>query len=956
MANQDLILSIKATGLDSFRSKFKAVLGGVQGDIRRINRQTATEQFSSINKQISSQRQLGELERKIAAQRRLRLGTAGRARLNQLIKERQALIANARISRLTSTRQLVAFRAQKSALQDLQKGAAGFGRLLNRAKIAAIAIGAIGLFLVARSLRRAVSEGIDLNKQFEAMQVGVAATLAAGSKISDVFGKQLTGINAVLAAQTQTRDVMQKIFSITLETGATLDVTLQAFRVALPLVLRLGGSLDDTLDIVKRLNLAAIAIGIDITLVRQQIDDLLKGIVTQRTLLALVLGITQQQLRIERERGTILDFLVKKTQPFIDAQDILLGKFAAVSNRAIALGQILKIKVTEGGFNLIRDVLKEIVNTFAIFDSKTREFKGFRPEVLEVMKATRKVFTETVRVMLAGIPFIIRGFGSVAEVIGLTVRGASKLAEIFRGIVAVQANRQAVLAEQELKQVQALLERQKKLIGVREEDIRLREKRIQDLQAEVAQFRAIADAQVDNIILGRKFREEIKNLIPKLTKATTGAAGLFEKAIAPLLRDFTDVFGKVLDPKAARKAAQEAFKPIGEGVEELGRLVSKGATEAADALRTKLFARIVEIGKELPEQVRVLFGTLVQAQFKVSFEAIKAQTEGQRTALKRLEAQFKKLGDQIRSLPKELRFKAFLERGPEFLGIFRVEAIQLRKIFEDTNKTLAVRVRAAEKLLKVERRIADAIKEGAKAQLKSFQDLEKLGIPFVSEKLLKSIEEFRKNLLADILLAGKAFKEQDELAEKVKESFRSLAEDIGQAFSRIFSNILSQTKSFVASMRDILRSIVNAIIGTFISRLVTAAIQAALSPLRKKIEDILEKKKGKEGPLEKIIRIVFGIPKESKDQKEALDKNTESEDKNTTATDILTGSVDRLNATIGGIGGRGFVGGGFGLPFAATAGQGGGGQQGGGKNIGRALVLAAGISQVLFARTARHRK
>ena len=829
-------------------------------------------------------------------------------------------------------------------------------------KLVALAGGALIVRRLARALSSAAKEGINLNAQFEAMQVGVAATLAAGSKIVDVFGKQLTGINAVLAAQTRSRDVMQKIFSITLETGATLDVTLQAFRVALPLVLRLGGSLDDTLNIVKRLNLAAIAIGIDITLVRQQIDDLLKGIVTQRTLLALVLGITQQQLRVERERGTILEFLVKKTQAFIDAQDILLGKFAAVSNRAIALGQILKIKVTEGGFNLIRNVLKDIVNTFAIFDKKTREFKGFRPEVLEAVKSLRKAFTETVRVILAGIPFIIKGFGSVAEIIGLTIRGASKLTEAFRGLIAAGAQARAVAAEMALQQQRALLDSER----ARGADTRLREKTIQGLEAEAVQFRAVADAQLDNIIQGKKFREEIKNLISRLSQASTSAAGLFEKAIGPQLKKFTDDFGKVLDPKEARKRAQETFKPIGDGIQELSKLVNKGATEAADALRTKLFARIVEIGTKLPEQVRVLFGQLVQAQFQVSFEAIKAQTEGQRTALKRLEAQFKKLGEQIRSLPKELRFKAFLERGPEFLGVFKVEAIRLREIFEDINQTLAVRVRAADKLLKVERRIADAIKEGARAQKKALEDLEKLGIKFFSEKLLKDIEETRKEILSKLTLEGDAQKRLDDIAEQVRASFRSLAEDIGQAFSRIFANILSQTKGFVASMRDILRSIVNAIIGTFISRLVTAAIEAALSPLRKKIEDILTKKKGKEGPLEKIVRIIFGIPKESKDQKEALDKSTKTIDETKdkiTETNILLGQlIGVLQIPRPVPPGQNFFGGGFGLPFAATAGQGGGGQQGGGIFAGgnpfskqnraaTAALAAAGISQIIFAKS-----
>ena len=111
MAEQDIILRLRPQGIDSFRAKMRAALGGVQGDIRRINRQTATEQLRSINSQISVQRRLGQLQRQIDARRGSDGRFISRQRITQLRQERQAILANSRVSRLASSRQLIALRA-----------------------------------------------------------------------------------------------------------------------------------------------------------------------------------------------------------------------------------------------------------------------------------------------------------------------------------------------------------------------------------------------------------------------------------------------------------------------------------------------------------------------------------------------------------------------------------------------------------------------------------------------------------------------------------------------------------------------------------------------------------------------------------------------------------------------------------------------------------------------------
>jgi hypothetical protein len=173
----------------------------------------------------------------------------------------------------------------------------------------------------------------------------------------------------------------------------------------------MGNTLDDAIDITKRLTLAAMAIGVPFDLVRLQIDDIMRGVVTTRTTLARVLGITQDQLKIHRQQGTIIEYVRQKTQAFLEAQEMLAGTYQIIINRVKLLLQMIAMQTTAGIFEKIRDVLGEILKQIVVVDKLTGEMK-FSPAFAANLDAAKVALEGFVETLLAALPSFV-WFGQI---------------------------------------------------------------------------------------------------------------------------------------------------------------------------------------------------------------------------------------------------------------------------------------------------------------------------------------------------------------------------------------------------------------------------------------------------------------------------------------------------------------------------------------------------------------
>ncbi len=377
----------------------------------RAEARKLTSELKALQKQLSAA-QIAEVRAATRAERRLRRGEIREFR--RQISEKRRLVRS--LSRET----------RMAAAEARRAGAAGGAIGITRGGLGRILGGTTALFLVYRLISRMISSiiqkmkewltiGLRMNALFEVMKIGVAATLAQNAKITDELGRQLLGLEGVVAAQAVSLDLQRKIVAAAFESGSSLDNFLDAFRIALPLALQMGNSVEDTVDVTKRLVLAATAIGVPFELVRLQIDDILRGLITTRTTLARVLGLTQNELRAARQAGTIIDLVRRKTQAFLEAQELIANTFALTMQRARLLGQIILRDIAGDAFGKLKAAVQAVLRDVTQIDETTGDLV-INPEVLRALKQIGEVVSATLQAFLDWIPPILIVTGLLAKV------------------------------------------------------------------------------------------------------------------------------------------------------------------------------------------------------------------------------------------------------------------------------------------------------------------------------------------------------------------------------------------------------------------------------------------------------------------------------------------------------------------------------------------------------------
>jgi hypothetical protein len=377
----------------------------------RAEARKLTSELKALQKQLSAA-QIAEVRAATRAERRLRRGEIREFR-RQIAEKRRLVRSLSRETRM-------------AAAEARRAGAAGGAIGITRGGLGRILGGTTALFLVYRLISRMISSiiqkmkewlaiGLKMNALFEVMKIGVAATLAQNAKITDELGRQLLGLEGVVAAQAVSLDLQRKIVAAAFESGSSLDNFLDAFRIALPLALQMGNSVEDTVDVTKRLVLAATAIGVPFELVRLQIDDILRGLITTRTTLARVLGLTQNELRAARQAGTIIDLVRRKTQAFLEAQELIANTFALTMQRAKLLGQIILRDIAGDAFGKLKAAVQAVLRDVTHIDKTTGDLV-INPEVLRALKQIGEVVSATLQAFLDWIPPILIVTGLLAKV------------------------------------------------------------------------------------------------------------------------------------------------------------------------------------------------------------------------------------------------------------------------------------------------------------------------------------------------------------------------------------------------------------------------------------------------------------------------------------------------------------------------------------------------------------
>ncbi len=313
-------------------------------------------------------------------------------------------------------------RAQRSGLNSAGALASKLGQLA-------------AVYVSIRGAVAAVARGLDVNAQLESSALGIASLITAQGKLTDSTGKALTGAEALNAAQEISADQLQKLRVAGLQTSATFVDLSRAFQTATGPGLAAGLSLDEVRETTIGLTQAAGALGVPFNQLDQEIRSILAGEIDINSRVAKTLDITNEQVKLERERGTLAVFLNEKFAAFNLAGLKAAQTFAGVTSN---LGDALDLLAADATRPLFESFKKAgIAAIEGVFDLKNAKIA---PAFAGVVSLAQRAFAGLGDLLARAIAGAVNGAKQLSAFIDRNREAISNFATLVTSAVSALAS------------------------------------------------------------------------------------------------------------------------------------------------------------------------------------------------------------------------------------------------------------------------------------------------------------------------------------------------------------------------------------------------------------------------------------------------------------------------------------------------------------------------------------
>lgn len=255
----------------------------------------------------------------------------------------------------------------KSLTSDFLKAGAAAGAVSSAVTKILDVVGQL-VTVGARGLAGFVAEGIEFNKIIESSRIGIATLVANTYEVRDASGELLGPMEAFNASLEKAEDLERGLQKSAIETKFEFQEVLSFFNSSVLGSAGLKTNLDAILNLTQGFALAAGAANINVEKVNTGIKQILTGATTVRNDLARVLfpGLSTRQindqLKAQREAGTLVDFLDGKLKVFKLSADTVAQSFEAVASNASDALKVFEAAATLPLFDKIKETLGFIIN------------------------------------------------------------------------------------------------------------------------------------------------------------------------------------------------------------------------------------------------------------------------------------------------------------------------------------------------------------------------------------------------------------------------------------------------------------------------------------------------------------------------------------------------------------------------------------------------------------------
>ena len=221
-----------------------------------------------------------------------------------------------------------------------------------------------------------------------ALQTQILALQGTFSSLNDISigGKQLTDpLEKILALKQPVEAAIAEIRKISLEvSGVTSSDLIGVFQTIATNASSANLSLTDSVNLTKGFTAGLVSANIPLFQQRQEIASILRGTIDRNSILAQQLNITNEQVKVEKARGTLVEFLNKKLEGAIASQAELAKTFPGVTSNIAELFQNIQLSV---GKPILEPVVAQL-NVFYEF------LKPLQPQIERVLVAAANGFVE----------------------------------------------------------------------------------------------------------------------------------------------------------------------------------------------------------------------------------------------------------------------------------------------------------------------------------------------------------------------------------------------------------------------------------------------------------------------------------------------------------------------------------------------------------------------------------
>lgn len=291
-----------------------------------------------------------------------------------------------------------------------------------------------------------IGQNVRLREQLLATQ----STLAATNKVI-VGGQQVKDPTvAIQALSGPVEGAISKIRKGSLElVNVTSSQLIESFQIVAGEAANIGANLDQAAKLTLSFGATLGTLGVPLFQARQEIQSILQGSIDQNSIVAKSLGITNEQVGIWKQQGTLVDNLLKKMEAFKAGNKLAAETFGGYASNIQELVENIGLEAGKGlleplvgqlkAFYTFLDQNKEGISTFV--SGLATSFAGALVNITQgvgaIFSTSQGAVVKTITLLFQALITVLNGLGDALKVAAVVAEPFIKIIEQLIGLRAL---------------------------------------------------------------------------------------------------------------------------------------------------------------------------------------------------------------------------------------------------------------------------------------------------------------------------------------------------------------------------------------------------------------------------------------------------------------------------------------------------------------------------------------